>query len=168
MDLKIVLFNIFFLVVVILPFILLGWFQQKRKRILQRLITQLAATYQCKLASKEFCGEFVIGLDTTLRYLFFVKRLSFKNNQEIQQAIDLNTMQRCKIIKQITPKDSTQGKQEVVEKLELGFFDGVSSLPILCSEFFNRENTLQLSGEYALIEKWEKQLNKIFVQHTKA
>lgn len=168
MDLKMLLFNMFFIVVFIMPFILLGIFQQKRKKKLLDLISQLAAAQQCKLTKKDFCGELVIGIDAEKMHLFFVKRLGLKNNQELTYSLNLHPLCYCKVMKQISHKENLKGKQEVIEQLELVFFDGIATSPSARIEFFNKENSLQLSGEYALAEKWETELNTLLSQRIRA
>jgi hypothetical protein len=74
MNLETIIFNTVLVVLCIIPFILMGRFQQKRKNQLLKSLTDLAVTQNCKITYKEFCGEIVIGLDESNNFLFFMRR----------------------------------------------------------------------------------------------
>ncbi len=96
-----------------------------------------------------------IGLDESANTLFFFRR---SKDKETLQYISLSEVQYCKVIN--TNKIlNNEGGSKVIERLELSLYFMGNKPPILL-EFYNmNSDSLILSGELQLIEKWAKIVN---------
>lgn len=154
MNLETILLNSVLIMLCIIPFILMGRFQQKRKKQLSKSITELAATQNCKITHKEFCADLVIGLDEVNNFLFFVKQKKSDADSDVMQFVNLSKVERCK--EAYTEKlDKIKGGDNIIiEKVELKFWFLAENQNELSIELYNKNEKWQLNGEVQLIKKW--------------
>jgi hypothetical protein len=155
MNLETIIFNTVLVVLCIIPFILMGRFQQKRKNQLLKLLTDLAVTQNCKITYKEFCGEIAIGLDESNNFLFFMRCKKADIGEDIIQFVDLTKVKYCKLINTSNAVKTKEGSNTIIERLALRFSPIDDNQNDIVLDFYNKEEKWQLSGEFQLIEKWQ-------------
>lgn len=162
MDLGILITTLIFLAIVTVPFILTGYNNKRKKTRLFRRLTEMAENEDCTITQHEFCGDFVIGLDGMASHLFFCKTIE---NLNIEKSLDLRHFKSCKVFNsnRTISGQSKNEKQTVIDKLELVFYPVKNEMPETALEIYNDEyDSLVLTGELQLAEKWEKMLNERF------
>jgi hypothetical protein len=157
MDSGTLIITIVFLVIVIFPFAVTGYSRKKKKKNLFCKLTEMAQTDNSSITQHEFCGDFVIGLDETANQLFFFKK---RETTEIAVKINLKDFRKCSKFCSKREIGSKKEHYDVIDKLELCFYPKDRTIPNVLIEIYNDEHdSLTLSGELQLIEKWEKMLN---------
>lgn len=135
----------------VIPFILMGRSRKKKqKRTLQSLIN-LANQKNCKISKYEICGDFIIGIDETKRFLFFYKKLEDK---VVEQFINLAEILSCRVKNTTRTVAYNNENQHVIDKVELGFIPYDKNKNEILLEFFDADTNMQLSGELQLVEQW--------------
>jgi len=158
MDLGTIIITLVFIAIVTVPFILTGYSKKRKKKNLFSRLTEMAKTEDCTITEFEFCSDFVIGLDEMANHLFFYKKAE---NREIAKSINLREYKSCKVFNANRSVGDKKEKLYVVDKLELSFYPVDKGKPEISIEFYNDEyDSLTLTGELQLIEKWEKLLNE--------
>ena len=154
MDIGTLLVGLISVGVFALPFILTIRARRKKKKGLVRSLNALAAEQQTTLGEKEFCGNYVIGMDRDGNFVLFQKLL----NKEPQppQMVDLRGIKACKALNQ-----ASNGKGDrVIERLGLQFTQKDKEQPEVFMEFYNHEQSYQLSGELQSMETWSQRINE--------
>jgi hypothetical protein len=168
MDWATIGISLIFMAIVSVPFILTGYNKKRKKKGLFCRIAEMAENEDCTITQHEFCSNFVIGLDGMANHLFFYKKVE---NLEIAKSLNLREYKSCKIYNSNRTVGDKKAKFYVVDKLELSFYPAEKGKPEISIELYNDEyDSLTLSGELQLAEKWEKQLNERLktLQPTKA
>jgi hypothetical protein len=158
MDLGTIIIALVFIAIVTVPFVLTGYSKKRKKKNLYRRLTEMAKNEDCTITQHEFCGDFVIGLDTTADHLFFCKKVE---NLEIAKSADLRKFKSCRVLNSNRTIGNKKEKYYVVDKLELILYPAEKDAPELSVELYNDEyDSLTLTGELQLAEKWGKLLNE--------
>lgn len=158
MDLGIIIITLVFIAIVTAPFILTGNSRKRKKKILFHQLTKIAENDDCTITQHEFCAEFVIGLDEMANHLFFYKKVE---TREIAKSLHLSEFKSCSLINSNRTVSIRKEKYYVVDKLELTFYPAEKEAPEISIELYNDEfDSLTLTGELQLAEKWEKLLNE--------
>ncbi len=158
MDLGTIIITLVFIAIVTVPFILTGYSRKRKKKNLFRRLTEMAENERCTITQHEFCANFVIGLDGMANRLFFYKKVE---NLEIEKSLHLREFKSCRLINSNRTVTHKKEKYYVVDKLELSFYPAEKRAPEISIELYNDEyDSLMLSGELQLAEKWEKLLNE--------
>lgn len=158
MDLGTIIITLVFIAIVTVPFVLTGYSKKRMKNSLFRRLTEMAKNEDCMITQHEFCGDFVIGLDGMANRLFFFKKVE---NREIANSLNLREYKSCKVFNSNRTVGEKKEKLYVVDKLELSFYPVEKGKPEISIEIYNDEyDSLTLTGELQLIEKWEKLLNE--------
>ncbi len=142
----------------VVPFILMGRNKKKRDKELLQLLFDSAAKENCKITASEHLNDIAIGLDEANNKLFFFKKIE-KN--EIAQHVNLLEMKSCGILNSNRPMDTKKNKDIIIEKIGLSFTPLEKNKVHTVFEFFNSEETMLLSGELQLAQKWMKIVNTI-------
>jgi len=162
MNLGIIIITLVFLAIITVPFVLTGYSKKRKKTLLFRRLTEMAENEKSTLVQHEFCGDFAIGLDEMANHLFFCKKVE---NLKIEKSIDLRDYKSCKVFnsnRTISGK-SKNDKQYVLDKLELVLYPLKNETSEISLEIYNDEyDSLTLTGELELAQKWEKLLNERF------
>ena len=158
MDLWTIIITLVFIAIVTVPFVITGYSKKRKKKNLFRRISEMAESEDCIITQHEICGDFVIGLDGMADHLYFFKK---SENQEIAQNVNLLEFKSCRLINSSRTLGEKKSKYNVIYKLELCFYPNDKSKPDISIELYNDEfDSLTLSGELQLAEKWEKLLNE--------
>jgi hypothetical protein len=158
MDLGTIITTLVFIAIVTVPFLLTGYSKKRKRNNLFRRLTEMAEDENCIITQHEFCGNFVIGLDGMAGRLFFFKKVE---NLEIAKSVNLREFKSCRFINSNRTVNDKKSSYNVVDKLELCFYPNDKSKPDISVELYNDEyDSLTLTGELQLAEKWEKLLNE--------
>jgi hypothetical protein len=130
--------------------------QKRDKKMLQELQI-FAESNNCKISQHELWNNSQIGVDETANAVFFIKKLKEK---EIKQQINLNEIEKCRVINSGRTVSNKNGSHKVVDKLDLAFTFHDKNNGEITIEFYNSDyDSLTLSGELQLVEKWYKIIN---------
>ena len=157
MDIGTSIIGIILILTCIIPFVIMNINSRKReKKLLHELFT-FAERNNCKISQHELWNNSLIGIDETANVIFFTKKL--KDN-EISQQINLTEIQKCRVVNSSRTVNNKDGNFKVVDKLELAFtFHDKNKVEIIIA-FYNADyDSLTLSGELLLAEKWCKIIN---------
>lgn len=130
----------------------------KKESHMMQALKEIASRQNGEISQYEFCGDYVIGIDTKNKYVFFYK----KNNKDVHtQFVNLAAVQNCKVEK-ITKsfKHGTgDGNIEFTARLELHFLPKAADNAITKLELFDEKINSQLTGEIQMASKWAKLIN---------
>ncbi len=158
MDKGILLVTIIFLAIIILPFVFIGLSKKKKRNRFLNKITNLADLRGCTITRHEISNNFIIGIDDSAGCLFFYKK---EPDKEILRDFNLKEFKTCKLLNVSRTVNDKQNQLQLVQKLELCFYPIEEDQPEEVIEFYNDEyDSLTLSGELQMIERWEDQINK--------
>lgn len=128
---------------------------RKEGKLLQSLIDS-ANKHSCIISKHEICGDFIVGIDESKKYVFF-----FKKNKEnsVESYVNLAEMKTCRINNLEKQFSSNNDNSSRIEKLELVFTPNSQSIPETSVEFFSIEHASMINGELQLIENWRNIIN---------
>lgn len=162
MNLGIIIITLVFLAIVTVPFVLTGYSKKRKNKLLFNKLAEIAKNENCTVSQHEFCSNFVIGLDEMANCLFFCKKVE---NLEIVKSVNLKNYKSCKVFNSNRTISDKSKKENlyVIDKLELIFYPLKNETSEISLEIYNDEyDSLVLTGELQLAEKWEKLLNERF------
>jgi hypothetical protein len=158
MDSGTIIITVVFIAIVTTPFVLTTLSNKRKKKNLFRRLSEMAESEDCTITQQELCGNFVIGFDGMAGRFFFLKKTE---NLEISKSVNLREFKSCRLINSNRTVGDKKSSYSVVDKLELCFYPKDKSKPDISVELYNDEyDSLTLSGELQLAEKWEKLLNE--------
>lgn len=158
MDLGTIIITLVFIAIVTVPFVLTGYSKKRKNNSLFRRLTEMAENENGTITQHEFCSNFVIGLDGNANHLFFYKKAE---DLEFAKSINLRDYKSCKTYNSNRTVGEKKAKYYVIDKLELSFYPAEKGTPEISIELYNDAyDSLTLSGELQLAEKWEKLLNE--------
>lgn len=158
MDLETLEIALVLVAICIVPFIIMGTNKKKRDKQLLQLLLDSASKENCKITQSELLNDVAIGLDETNNKLFFFKKIE---SIEIAQHVSLLEMKSCGILNSNRLMDSKKKKDVIIEKIGLSFTPLDKNKAHEIFEFFNSEETMLLSGELQLAQKWAKIVNNL-------
>ena len=110
-----------------------------------------------KINEHDIWNNSVIGIDTNAHKLFCVKEAT---GNQLQQEINLVEVQKCRLNNVSKTVNTPDGKQTLIEKLELIFIYHDHSKPETFLEFYNSKlDNLSINEEFALTGKWLEIIN---------
>ena len=127
--------------------------QNKILRSLQESIHHLNVT----IGEHEFCGDFLLGMDNTKKYILFYKTVL--NSEAIIKIVDLSNIFSCKVLKETKTIKTTRESMEYIERIDLSFISKYKKETKL--ELFSEERNTQLNGELQCAEKWEQLITEL-------
>jgi len=136
-----------------LPFVIMGSNKKKRKAQLLKSLSEIAAGHDCKITRHEFFDQFIIGLDDAGSYAFFLKK---SKDDEVSEYVDLSVVQKCKVV---NSSRVAGGNVIITDKVELSFLSVDKKNPDKKFELYTSEESMQLTGELQLAEKWAEEVN---------
>jgi len=165
MDLGIIPIMVIILAICILPFIFMSRSRKKREKKFLQSLSKIAEKHNCNITQHEFCGDFIIGLDEIANAVFFFKQV---NNKETAKYINLTKIQSCTMINTSKTIKTKNSSYKEIDKLEFNFLPTAKYKPNILLEFYNYDESLPLSGQLELMEKWLKIINdKLVLQKNK-
>ncbi len=135
-----------------IPFVLTIGGRKRREKQMMRSLQTMAAQHNCQIGQREFCGNYLLGMDQGGRYVFF-HQVSKEAIEE--RAVDLMEIVACKPIN-IGRKIAGE---RVVERLGLEFVPMDQDMPEITLELYNNDHSFQLRGELQSMEKWTRLIN---------
>src|SRR5690606_3927059 len=153
MDVGTLLVGLISVGVFALPFVLTVRGRRKKKNRLVKSLNHLAAGQNTTLGQKEFCGNYVIGMDRENNFVFFQKTI--KKELQPPQMVDLSQIKACKILNQA---NNVKGER-IIEKLGLQFQPIKNDRPEIYLEFYHHEQSYQVQGELQSLENWSQRIN---------
>ena len=156
MDLGIIPIMVIILTICILPFIFMSRSRKKREKKFLQSLSKIAEKHNCNITQHEFCGDFVIGLDENANAVFFFKQV---NNKETAKYINLTKIQSCTMINTSKTIKAKNSSYKEIDKLEFKFLPTTKYKPNILLEFYNYDESLPLSCQLELMEKWLKIIN---------
>ncbi|MDD2563221.1 MAG: hypothetical protein PHU27_03270 [Salinivirgaceae bacterium] len=158
MDLGSSIITAIFLAICIVPFILMGRSRKKRKKETLQSLSKIANQHNCNISKHEIHPNFIIGMDESKKFVFFVKKT---DDKVTEQYINLAEIQSCKVKTTGRTIEHNNGTQNLINKLELSFIALDKNKKETTLELFNADTTIQLSGELQIAEQWSKQINDL-------
>lgn len=140
-----------------LPFVLSAISKHKKALLFMQSLAEYAKQHACEIIDQEFCGEFIIGLDTHKNHLFFFRDVKGK---ETRLHINLSTVRSCKVINENRIIESKSGRYKLTDRLILQILSKQKEQPDLLLTFFDVNDETQISNELQCIEKWAKLINE--------
>ncbi|WP_446050743.1 hypothetical protein [Zobellia laminariae] len=145
-------------VICVTPFVLVTRSVKKKEKEMLRSLTDFADKDNCKINEHEYVGDFIIGMDTNKKVVFFYKE---ERNEIEKLSVDLKDVKSCKASK-IGKSVRNNGKvEQTIERIELVFSTKPTAGRDVVFELYNPQNNLQLNGELQTAEKWAKMVNDI-------
>ncbi len=156
MDIGSIILGIVVTAAISLPFAFMIRGQRKRTRRILNLLDELASKHNSKLGLHEVCGDLVIGLDENQNKLFFLRLL---NDHQTEACIDLQDVQHCKLVNNSKVLYREKGNLNIIDKLSISFSSKTKGKSEESLLIYDADESLQLSGELQLGEKWVSLIN---------
>lgn len=153
MDLGTILTAAIMLSICVLPFILMNRKKQKRIKQLHSNFIKNITEKGLIIGQHEVCGNIVIGFDSTLTQLFFLKQ-NHKIDRNI--SIPLNSIIDCKIEKSYEIDNNSMDQSTSLDKIVLTLTTKEAQSKNHRLVLFDCNDRMQLDGELQLGEKWLK------------
>lgn len=157
MDLSSLIMGLFLLALFVLPFVLVGRSNTKKRNQFLSRLNQLAQQQNCKIATRDSCSNFIIGTDEKVSFLFFFKK---SEEKEIAQSVNLAEVQKCTVLNTVKSLNGKEKGNSGSGKLVLSLLPVKKDSPEILLEFYNENDRLQLSDEFILINKWNEIVSK--------
>lgn len=155
MDLETALIGLICIFVCAIPFVLTSRGRRKKEKLLLMSLKNLAEEKLGKITQHEVCSNYAIGIDETKNFVFF----QLRNEEETKaQFIDLSKIKKCSVL---NIGNTASNSERIIEQLNLELIpiDKKETKTVL--NFYNSEQSFQLSGEFQSIEKWNLLINKM-------
>lgn len=157
MDLGAAIVGIVIIGICVIPFVFISANSRKRKERLLQGLFGYAEKNNSKISQYDLWNTSTIGMDDTALRIFFTRKVK---DTETRQMIHLAEVQKCRVINSGRSVNTASGTNKVIEKLELAFTFRDKSKPETVLEFYNTDSdSLTLTGELQLTEKWNKIVN---------
>ena len=147
--------NFEILLIGILPLYLFGRSRSKHKKLLIKTLQQLANSIDCKINISDLWNDFIIGLDTEKRVLFFYQK---NKDNESSQTIRINEIQKVRT-SSFSIKNEEGDKNYIDQSgIIISFHSSVTKEVFL--EFYNSKyGNFTIGPELQIAEKWVKIIN---------
>jgi len=144
----------------IIPFVMMNNSTKKVKQKYLKLLNDLAQKSNTLVSEYDNWLNTAIGINEEKSELFFIKQTKENNNE---QAIKINQITKTKISKITKTFDNNDKKMVIVEQVNLVI--STKDLPEIVLPFYNHKtDSLSLSFELQLAEKWNKTINELIKQ----
>lgn len=153
MELGSVIFGLLTLACFVVPVIYLKRASKKEKNKFLKNFIQLAEQQQLSISRHDFWNHsFAIGIDINKNKLFYFKKCG-DLDQEV--LIDLYEVESCRL----NNINRNVNQNKVIDRLELVFTFRNPRLAQKTLVFYNKEETISLYEELAIIENWKTIIN---------
>lgn len=153
MDLTSLIMGLFLLALFVLPFVLIGRSNMKKKNVFLSNLNQLAQQQNCKIARYDNCSNFIIGTDEKVSSIFFFKK---SEEKEIAQSVKLTEVQKCTVLNTVKSLSGKEKGNSGSGKLVLSLLPVKKDNSEILLEFYNENDHTQLSDELSMINKWNE------------
>lgn len=151
MDITSTFVEVILVLICSVPFIILNQQSKKSKKNRLKSLNSEAKKLQCKIDTHEFCGDYLIGIDTEKSVLFFNKKLKEKTEDN---SVSLSQVKECNICTEYQDIKTKGQSFKEVEQLYLSFIPLIKNQPEIKLIFFDADINMMLSGELESIKKW--------------
>lgn len=141
------------------PFIIDRNNRKKREKEMVKQLKDHAKNETLQLTKFDLQSNLIIGLDDLSNTLYFLIK---KEGVDHFQQINLANYKSCELQQSNRELGDQSKSQSVVDRLSLQLNPSKSSDQPVLIEFFNRSETVNLSGEFQLARDWEKLLRVRF------
>lgn len=155
---------IFVWIIVIVVFTgLIVFLRFRNKKSKEKKLSPLfnfARENNCEISMYDRWDKTLIGLDNSVNNkLFFIRKVADK---EVKKIVNLSEIKNCHITKTTRTASFNRENVIVTDKIELVLTPVEKSKSDVVLEFYNTDyDSLNLSGELQLTEKWVETLNKL-------
>lgn len=157
MDTGSTLIGTIMIMLIIVPFIIISYRKKRKKVSLLQSLNTYAQQFNCEISEHEFCGDFLLALDESKNFVFFLK---YDKDDKTFQKADLSTIEKCKTIKRNHTASLKNRTDVLTEHIDLVFLPSKKNQAAINFELYDAEKNLQLGDEIQCADKWEKLLNK--------
>lgn len=157
MDIGTFVVGISLMALCILPFVAMSRIKKNKEKQLLKSLSAIANKYGGNIVQHEIFGNFIIGLDNSTNSVFFLKK---DKEEEVIKHVRLTETKHCRVEETGRTISNKDGNHKLVDRLDLHFTPIDSSKPEVLMEFYNAQDSMQLSGELQMIRKWEKTINE--------
>jgi len=158
LDLGTTLIGAVSVILCVTPFVLVTRSVKKKEKAMLRSLNDFAEQDHCKIHEHEYVGDFIIGMDSNKKAVFFYKE---EKGTTEKLSVNLKDVKNCKVSK-IGKSVRKNGKvEQTIERVELVFNTSPSASKGVVFELFNSQNNLQLNGELQTAEKWADMINAL-------
>lgn len=110
--------------------------------------------HNSQISLHEICGDFAIGLDPTLKMVFFFKKI---RDQESAQFLDLKKIEKCTVVN----SSRSFNNQKLVDRLDLRFLPMTMENKPIDFLLYDAEVNMQMNGQLITAEQWSKRINEL-------
>ena len=151
------------LVVIVVISGLIVFLRFKNKKSKEEKLSPLfnfARENNCEISMYDRWDKTLIGLHSSVNNkLFFIRKVADK---EVKKIVNLSEIKNCRMAKTTRTASFNRENVIVTDKIELVLSPVEKSKPDVVMEFYNTDyDSLNLSGELQLAEKWVEILNKV-------
>lgn len=158
MNTSAIIFGIIVILIIVLPIVMLNTYRKKREKRLFQQLAQFAGNQHATVTLYEVWGTSAIGMDEAQNKLFFTKNIQ---GMEIFMVATLPEIEKCTINTITRMVRDNESNISVTDKLELVLrFIDKSKEDLILPIYNAKTDSLTLSGELQLIEKWNTIINK--------
>lgn len=157
MDTGSTLIGTVLIILIVVPFIIISYSKKRKKASLFRSLNAYAQQSNCQIGEHEFCGDFLLALDESKNFVFFLK---YDKDDKTYQKADLSTIEKCKTIKRNHTASLKNRTDVLTEHIDLVFLPSKKNQAAISFELYDAEKNPQLGDEIYCADKWEKLLNK--------
>lgn len=160
METKTAVLGLILVAICVIPIYLIVRASRKAERNLLKAIKKIANQKSCKINHYDVCGKVIIGFDDIKNSIFFLKN-SDENSagNSSSKVVELSDYKSCKVVKSKKGVKSNNGNNSDIDKLELVFEPVSNNKEAVSLEFYNLNDSHQLTIEPEIIEKWSKIIN---------
>jgi ribonucleotide monophosphatase NagD (HAD superfamily) len=152
-----IIFGLVILIIIALAVVISNSSKKNKKKQLVKLLYDFAGKSHCKISEHDLWNNTLIGIDKDRHKLFFI-RMSGEN--EVKTEIDLQGIQKCRVINSNRVVTSGDSVHTVTDKLELALTSPDTKIADTILEFYNtNRDNLFLNGELQLTDKWAEIVN---------
>lgn len=142
----------------IIPVVMIRRSNRKREQQFLQELSNLAELNHCTMAHHDLWNNAGIGADESYNNLFFIKKAG---DADTRQHVNLTEVEKCVTGNTSTTLNTPSGTQKMVERLELTFQSRDKNKKETVLVFYDvNSDSLTLSGELQLVEKWSKIANE--------
>lgn len=156
MDLGATITVTLFILLFVVPFIIIKRRSSKNDKQFQEALFKLAHDANRKIAHFDRWRNSAIGIDEQNEFIFFIREIK---SDRTTKVVQLEKIARCRLVN--TNRTAGEKNVRIIDRLELALSSHQKNEPELILEFYNSDyDSLVLSGELQLAEKWVKIINE--------
>ncbi len=152
-----VIFGLVILIIIVLAVVIVNNNKKNKKKQFVQTLSDLAEKSNCKISEYDLWNNTLIGIDNAAHKLFFIRKTA---EIAITNVIDLQGIQKCRVINSSRVVTNNDSNHNVIDKLELALTSPDAKVADILLEFYNtNRDNLFLNGELPLTEKWAAIVN---------